>query len=98
MTNTYGLRPGEYDRLLLAQGGVCAICGGQRHYRLDVDHDHTTGLIRGLCCRNCNRVLLARGMRNRPEIGRHAADYLDNPPALRVLGQRWHADRPKEGR
>ena len=55
----YDLSSEEYTRLVLAQNGVCAVCGkttpGQRN--LDVDHDHTTGEIRGLLCRKCNTAL-----------------------------------------
>lgn len=54
----YGAEPGTYDSLLAAQNGGCAICkkgetGGRgKHFRLD--HCHTTGIIRGLLCNNCN--------------------------------------------
>ncbi|KPC90781.1 hypothetical protein ADL27_32410 [Streptomyces sp. NRRL F-6602] len=89
VTATYGLKPGEYDRLFEAQGGACAICGGKRRQRLSVDHDHKTGLVRGLCCRLCNGRLLTAA-RDRPEVLRAAADYLENPPALRLLGERYH--------
>lgn len=46
----------EFQRLLRLQGGGCGICGGQspRGERLDVDHDHETGAVRGLLCRDCN--------------------------------------------
>lgn len=44
--------------MLEAQGGVCAICGGVTGYkRLTVDHNHTTGKVRGLLCDLCNRAL-----------------------------------------
>jgi hypothetical protein len=54
----YGITLKQYDDLLDKQLGLCAICdrkpGGRR---LDVDHDHRTGEIRGLLCHLCNRAL-----------------------------------------
>lgn len=48
----------EYDQLLTKQNGVCAICGRPpKTRRLDIDHDHKTGAIRGLLCVRCNRAL-----------------------------------------
>lgn len=48
----------EYDEMLAAQHGLCAICGqASSARRLHVDHDHRTGRIRGLLCRNCNICL-----------------------------------------
>ena len=46
----------DYFDMLDAQNGVCAICGEtcKSAQRLSVDHDHTTGEIRGLLCRSCN--------------------------------------------
>lgn len=90
MQATYGLGEGEYDQLLEAQGGVCAVCKQSRSKRLDVDHDHRTGIVRGLCCARCNRQLLARGLRDDPQIARNAASYLEDPPAPRILGERLH--------
>lgn len=53
-----GLSIADYDRLLLWQGGGCAICGNPpKSRRLDTDHDHKTGQIRGLLCHVCNRRL-----------------------------------------
>lgn len=61
----YGIDEGEYQRLLAAQGGVCAVCKQPpRHrnsagdiQRLHVDHNHETGEVRGLLCLTCNRDL-----------------------------------------
>ena len=80
LRNTYGITADEYDRMLAAQGGVCAICGETAitttfHKRLHVDHDHTTGVVRGILCQHCNRALGM--MRENPGLLRAAADYLE---------------------
>lgn len=38
------------------QGGACKICYKQfkQGFSANVDHDHTTGEVRGLLCLNCN--------------------------------------------
>ena len=55
----YGITPAIYEALLIKQHGACAICRkknlGTR--RLAVDHNHTTGKIRGLLCAKCNSGL-----------------------------------------
>lgn len=54
----YGMAPGDYDRMLAEQGGVCALCGKKPgRIRLAVDHDHKTGTVRGLLHSRCNRSL-----------------------------------------
>ncbi|WP_424214802.1 endonuclease VII domain-containing protein [Streptomyces sp. BI20] len=92
---TYGLEPGEYALLVDRQGGVCAICEQPRSYRLNVDHCHKSGLIRGALCRMCNGRLLTAA-RDNAQILRRAADYLENPPAPRFLGERYHAKDGKK--
>jgi Recombination endonuclease VII len=86
---TYGLRSGEYDALFTAQGGRCAICRETRSQRLSVDHCHATGVVRGLLCRRCNGRLLTAAL-DRPWVLRAAASYLDDPPAVRCLGERFY--------
>ena len=69
---------GQYAELLARQGGVCAICGNppkQGGRRLNVDHDHRTGQVRGLLCFVCNHHIL--GKYATPAKLRAAADYLD---------------------
>lgn len=54
----FGLTLDQYNEMLAAQGGVCAMCGGLDPIRnLAVDHDHKTGAIRGLLCGTCNTAL-----------------------------------------
>lgn len=55
---TYGLAPGDYQRMLEAQDGRCALCmRAPRNRRLAVDHDHNTGRPRALLCYLCNKYL-----------------------------------------
>ena len=55
----YGLSGVDYQRLLDAQDGVCAICKRPppEGRFLGVDHDHKTDAIRGLLCDRCNLAL-----------------------------------------
>jgi len=55
----YKLDYETYQRMLVAQNFVCALCGqtNQHGKRLAVDHDHETGKIRGLLCTHCNITL-----------------------------------------
>jgi len=50
----YGLSPEEFDKLM--QHGVCEICG-KKPQHLCVDHDHSTGSVRGALCQECNKAL-----------------------------------------
>lgn len=54
----FGITLEESDRILAMQGGVCAIChipfSDPRGYSPHVDHDHSTGKVRGLLCVLCN--------------------------------------------
>lgn len=70
-----GVTADEYDRLLAAQGGHCALCPNTpKTRRLHVDHDHRTGEKRGLLCFPCNRAL---PYYKDSAWLRRAADYVD---------------------
>src|SRR5882672_8763006 len=56
----YGIDEKTYLKMLEDQGGVCAICRGKQsrlRKRLDVDHNHVTGKVRGLLCSPCNTAI-----------------------------------------
>ena len=55
---SYGITSAQYDKLLVKQKGSCAICKSiPTKKRLAVDHDHSTGKIRGLLCHPCNAAI-----------------------------------------
>ena len=50
----------EYEQLFEFQNGNCAICEVSQSvlpHKLCVDHDHKTGVIRGLICKPCNAMI-----------------------------------------
>ena len=52
----YGLMLEDFDRMLLKQAGLCAICC-EHLISPRIDHDHVTGKVRGLLCNRCNTRL-----------------------------------------
>jgi hypothetical protein len=72
----YGLTIGQYEDMVIFQGGKCAICGtdkpGGNGRKLNVDHCHKTGNVRGVLCFSCN-AKLGWFEKNRESIER----YLD---------------------
>lgn len=53
----YGISGEDYERLLAAQNGTCAICQQKQERLLSVDHCHKSGAVRGLLCVKCNSAL-----------------------------------------
>lgn len=73
----YNLTIEDYNRLLIKQGGQCAIC--MRHQTLfkrplSVDHDHILKRVRGLLCPDCNGGIGLLG--DNPKILHRAIQYL----------------------
>ncbi len=77
----YGVGQVEFDELLAAQGGRCAICGVSDPEHLD--HDHRTGWVRGILCFNCNGGL--GQFRDSPDFLAEAITYLKGTTWQRVL-------------
>ena len=80
----YGLTPEQYEAMLAAQGGGCAVCAvdvcDASGKRLHIDHDHETDRVRGLLCSRCNLVM-----------GRTAADLEVLQRAVEYLGKHYAA-------
>lgn len=65
LQKTYGISIDNYNEMLRAQNSVCAVCAEPstimrkdgRIHGLCVDHNHKTGMIRGLLCHTCNTLL-----------------------------------------
>lgn len=79
MKRAYGLGFKEYEEMLFNQNGVCAICSGeppknQHKKRLNIDHCHSTGKIRGLLCDACNRAIGL--LKDSPDLLNKAISYL----------------------
>jgi len=79
----YGLDVIEYEKLVLAQKNLCAICKNSERVKfkgrlkeLAVDHNHRTGKVRGLLCHSCNLAIGA--LLDNPDLFRKAAEYLEN--------------------
>lgn len=79
----YGLTVEQYNKILVEQKGVCAICEEPETVviagvltGLSVDHCHETGVVRGLLCSSCNRALAAFGDGNNEELLLSAVRYV----------------------
>ena len=63
LKDSYGITLEDYDTMLQNQNNRCAIChgenpkGAKRANVFVVDHDHKTGVVRGLLCHACNRAI-----------------------------------------
>jgi len=60
LKSKYNITLEEYDKIFQEQDDCCAICGvhqSELYRRIDVDHDHKTGKVRGLLCTRCNGKL-----------------------------------------
>lgn len=82
----YGITQQDYDEILRAQGGRCAICRQEptRPYGLVVDHCHATNVVRALLCDKCNTGLGA--FRDDPSLLAKAMWYLTAHRQVAAVG------------
>lgn len=75
----YGITLNQYAELLERQEGGCALCTkrpSEEGQSLAIDHDHSTGEIRGLLCRYCNHRVIGR--HRDANLLRRMAEYVEN--------------------
>jgi hypothetical protein len=72
----FGMTIEQYEAMLEAQGGGCFICGRplRDDISLHVDHDHSTGKVRGILCFRCNNALA--DFQENTQLLRKAIGYL----------------------
>jgi hypothetical protein len=101
LLDNYNLLIPEWEAVALFQNHVCFGCGlpNSNGKRLATDHDHDTGLFRGLLCSKCNALLgkienafKRLGMHKVPgmilvSILRNLSVFLADPPAVRALNK-----------
>jgi hypothetical protein len=84
LKQSYGITLEQYNQMFKNQNGVCAICGNpetkidkqlNKLRVLSVDHNHTTGQIRGLLCDRCNLGIAF--FKDNAEILNRASKYLN---------------------
>ncbi len=71
----YGISYETYKEMVEVRAGHCDICKRIPAGKLHVDHDHTTGVVRGLLCGTCNRGIGSLG--DSIELLASAMRYLD---------------------
>jgi hypothetical protein len=83
LQTTFGLSLEQYEAMHESQKGLCAICHkpetAKNNYdavtrKLAVDHNHSTGKIRGLLCSACNTGLGL--LQDNPAVLQAAIEYL----------------------
>lgn len=96
----YGITDADYQRMLAAQGGVCAICSRGPDTvdgLLHIDHDHMTGRVRALLCKKCNTAL--GNIQDNAEVVARMTKYLEShqtPPEASPLPPSAIEGLPKE--
>jgi Recombination endonuclease VII len=83
----FNLTEEDVQKIVAHQGRACALCGKTltkkgEPLRLAIDHDHSSGLIRGLLCFRCNIMLGSLTL----DFVKKILAYLLNPPATQTLG------------
>lgn len=71
----YNLSLEQYQNLILQQNNKCGICKKPFKQTAHIDHNHQTGMVRGLLCSTCNRGI--GYFKDNIIILKNAIDYLE---------------------
>lgn len=91
LRKNYGMSLFDYNNILDLQGRKCYLCQrsvNQFPKSLNVDHNHKTGLVRGLLCTNCNYlvgIIEKRGASTVENFIRNLASGYLNRDALKMI-------------
>jgi hypothetical protein len=94
----YGLDVERFNEIWTSQQGKCAICEivmlprGRDGRSACVDHNHMTGEVRGLLCRECNHGI--GNLKDDPRILMAAAKYLTEAGNYAQLRHQKHGVKP----
>lgn len=94
----YGISLEQFEAILAAQGGVCAVCK-ESDKVFCLDHNHKTLKVRGVICLNCNLRVIG-GARDQDYKLVNAAIYVTSNPADLVYPEGLYllANPPKKRR
>jgi hypothetical protein len=99
LKKVYGINLLMYNALHIVQEHKCKICG--KKSRLQIDHNHRTGKIRGLLCQSCNVKLHALEQRKpssfKGELLDRARWYLKNSISVYPLWALYYASKEFAG-
>lgn len=70
----FGISLHDFEKMLEAQGNVCAICKGALIPWPHMDHNHATGQVREILCHHCN--LAIGNVKDDPDRAEAIAAYL----------------------
>ncbi len=78
----FNLSEEDHAKVLAYKDNKCAMCESGDSGKLNIDHDHKSGLVRGPLCFPCNRKVGDLTL----EFAEKIVAYLKNPPATLALG------------
>ncbi len=98
LLNRYGITKQEYANMLERQHYRCLGCQQDISKNATVDHNHTTGVVRGILCQTCN-FALGSAKEDRATLRRLTAylDYDRTKTNLYVIGALKNPKVPKIG-